>query len=248
MNTKIKDYLGVALIIASLAFSFASINYAANQPDFSERTFSASASSKVVAKPDIGQFTFSIITEGGTNLGELQDENSATVETITNFLTEGGVEKEDIETQNFNVQPRREYHECRLGTCPPSEIVGYSIDHALSVKIRNLDNAGELLTGVVDRGANYVSSLSFTIDNPDTLEAQAQGEAIAKAKEKAKAIAKAGGFRVGKIVSVHVVDSPSMMPFRATMESADFGIGGAVPVEPGSEEIEVEVVVTYEIR
>ena len=223
--------------------------HADSQAGLNKGSFSVTAYGEIVAKPDIGNFTFTVISEGGDNLGELQAENNQTTESITNFLVESGVEKDDIETQDYNVQPRRQYYGCEAEVCPPPEIVGYSIYHTVDVKVRNLDIAGELLGGAVERGADSVSNLSFTIDNPEELEAQAQGEAIAKAKEKAQMIAKAGGFRVGKILYINVLNETPITPYRAMEAMSSDGLGGGpVPVEPGSEEVRMGVSVTYEIK
>ena len=53
---------------------------------------------------------------------------------------------------------------------------------------------GDILGGVVKAGANTVSQLQFTINDPDVPKSVARAEAIAKAKTKAEEIAKAGGF------------------------------------------------------
>ena len=86
--------------------------------------------------------------------------------------------------------------------CPPPEIVGYSITQTVSVKVRNFEKIGDLLSGIVDNGANSVSGISFTVDNSTKLENEARKNAMTEAKEKAKAVAEAGGFRLGRLLSV----------------------------------------------
>lgn len=253
MSENIKNILGIALIAASLAFAFASVGYVLNQPDYSERTFSVSGEGEAIAVPDVGNFTFSVLTEGGTNLTALQEDNTEKSNAVINYLKKSGVDEEDIKSQNYSVSPRYQYNRCSSEdeVCPPRQIVGYTIRHTVSVKVRELEDAGSLLSGVVQNGANTVSQLTLSIDDPTELENEARAQAMEKAREKAEAIAKAGKFRIGKLISVS-----ENLPYQPrayaldTFEAAGLGGAGApVPsIEPGSEKVTVNVMLTYEIK
>lgn len=254
MNTKIKDILAGVTILFLLVLSGAAISYVRTYDRQAQpgnfRSFSVTGEGTVVAVPDVAQFTFTVITEGGEDVASLQEENANKTNAAIDYLKENGIEDEDIKTQQYNVQPRYQYSPCRGdGPCLPPEIVGYTINQSVSVKARDFDKAGELLSGVAKAGANSVSQLSFTIDDPSELENQARAEAVAEAAEKAEAIADAGDFKVGPILSIGEFNSPQPIPYAQ-------GFGGAyaedarttVAVEPGSEEVTVSVTVTYEIR
>lgn len=118
------------------------------------------------------------------------------------------------------------------------------------VKIRTLNKAGDIVAGIVQEGANTVSGPSFTIDDPSELEQKAREEAMEKAGEKARSIAKAGGFRIGKLISVQEGVSfpqPIFAERFAIAKGGDFG-GSAPEIEPGSQEIKVNVTLSYEIK
>ena len=157
-----------------------------------------------MAIPDVAQFTFSVITEGGKDIASLQQENTQKANRAIALLKNNGVEDKDIKTASYNLQPRYQYFSCPVGKnssakpCPPAEIVGYSISQTVSVKIRNFEKAGEILSGVVQSEVNSVSELSFTIDDKTEIENQARQEAIAVAIKKAESIAQAGGFKLGQ--------------------------------------------------
>ena len=269
MSEKIKNYLGLAGVVALVAFAFATLalvsTYSRSIEPSSFRSFSVSGEGEVVAIPDVAEFTFSVITQGGKDIPALQKENANTANAIIDFLKENGVDKKDIKTQLYSVEPRYQSYDCNnirpvyngVSTsypeptpCPPSEIVGYNINQSVLVKIRDFDKAGELLAGATTRGANQVSGLSFTIDDPDALEMQARTRAIAKAQEKARAIAKAGGFRVGRILSLDEGYTP-YYGYGLKTEAA-YGIGGDAPpapsIEPGSQEVKISVTMRFEIR
>ncbi len=271
MDPKVKNYLGVAIIAVLVIFAFSAVSYVrsyARSIDPFARTFSVVGEGKVVAVPDIARFTFEAITQGGTNLGELQTANTQKVNGAIAFVKSKGVEDKDIKTEGYNVEPPRYQNFACAGRefsipgqpvsvvpkpCPPPEIVGYTIRQTVSVKVRKFDAIGDILSGVVQNGANSISQLSFTIDDDRTaLENQAREEAIKKAKEKAEALARAAGFRIGRLMSLS--EEGGQPPFYPYAEARAFGVGGDIEVapaptiEPGSQEVTVRMILNYEIK
>ena len=250
MNEKIKNYLGIALILGTLAVAYAGVNFAASYPPYPGSTFSVSGKGEVVAIPDVGRFSFSILSEGA-NLETLQRENTDKSNNVIAFLKGKGIEEKDIKSESYNIYPTYQYYDCNYyGVCPPAQISGYRVEHSVSVTVRKLDDSGTLLSGVVENGANTVSSFNFEVDDPTALQDEARIAAIADAKEKAKAIAKAAGFRLGKMVSIYTVNPD---PYYY----GGYGMGGedsmrstyaAPQLEPGSQKIVVNVDISYEIK
>lgn len=259
MNPKIKNYLGIAGLVAMMLVAFAIVKYVGAyaesiQPS-SFRSFSVSGEGKVVAVPDVAQFSFEVITEGEKNLGATEKINTEQANAAIKFIKDQGVDAKDIKSTSYGVEPRYQYYNCGGDSsrpCPPPTIVGYTIRHSIQVKIRDFSKIGELLSGIINAGANSVSQLSFTVDDPTGVENSARAEAIMKAKEKARAIAEAGGFRVGRLLSID--EGGGVIPFYARTESFAFDKGmGAAPamppsVEPGSQDVRVTVTLRYEIK
>lgn len=257
MNTQIKDALAAVAILFLVVIAGSAVSYVRTYDRQAQpgnfRSFSVTGEGKVVAVPDVAQFTFTVITEGGNDVAELQEQNAEKTNAAIAYLKAEGVEEADIKTQNYNVQPRYQYSSCREGgICPPPEIVGYSINQSVQVKVREFTRAGELLSGVVQAGANSVSQLNFTIDDPTSLESDARALAIMQAKEKAEAIAEAGDFKVGRILSIgEYNDGPQPVPYAYGLGAggyAEDSVAKSVVAEPGSQEVNVSVTVTYEIR
>ena len=253
MNDKLKPYLGLALVIAVFVFAYAAVKYVNEygqsiQPS-SFRNFTVSGEGKVVTVPDISQFTFSVITEGGKNISDLQKTNIDKVNKAIDFVKSNGVDSKDIQTQSYSLQPRYQYSTCTKGICPPPEIVGYTITQTVLVKIRDFDKIGAILSGVVDKGANSVSQLSFTVDDPSKVQNEARIKAISQAKEKALDIAKSTGFKLGRLLSIE--ESGYTPYYNALKSAAPIGagdMGGTATIEPGSQEITVNVSLKYEIK
>ncbi|MFA4999632.1 MAG: SIMPL domain-containing protein [Parcubacteria group bacterium] len=254
MNKTIKNVLitaGVvlAIIITASVASFANTYSKSIEPS-SFRSFSVSAEGKAVGIPDVAEFTVGVLTEGGTDIGSLQEKNTDKTNAIISFVKENGVEDKDVKTAGYSISPR--YESCYGdGICPPRQIVGYTINSSITVKARDFEKVGSILSGVVDKGANTVSSLTFEIDDPDAVLKTARDEAIAKAKVKAKEIADSAGFRVGRLLSMN---EGYTTPYYSSMGGMGYKLEDAVSsrapvaVEPGSQELTSSITLTYEIR
>jgi uncharacterized protein YggE len=269
MTSKIKEILWASLIIVALVFAYGVVRYVtsySNSLVYSVPAFSVSADGKVTAVPDVAQFSFSVITEGGTDLANLQKTNTEKTDKVVTFVKGKGVDAKDIKTLQYNIEPRYQYSSCgyvgytyymnetAYRDCPPPAIVGYTVTQSVSVKIRDLTKVGDILGGIVDNGANSVSQLSFVVDDPVKYENQAREEAMQKAKEKAIALASAGGFKIGKLLSVDTYLSSPQPAYYGYDGIGAGGGGGAestvktLTVEPGSEEVIVNVNLRYEIK
>ncbi|HEY4510561.1 MAG TPA: SIMPL domain-containing protein [Candidatus Paceibacterota bacterium] len=261
MSEKIKNYLGIAVIVTIISLAFTAFNYTRSYSESvrftSFRGFSVSAEGKATVIPDIAEFTFSVITEGGKNLSELQGANTEKSNAVIDFIKLKGVSASDIKTNNYSISPRYKYYNCGFSedgarACPPPEIVGYSINQAVGVKIRDFGKIGDILGGIVQSGANSVSELTFILDDPKKAEDEARGEAIKKAKEKAKIFSQAGGFRLGNLISIY--EDTGGYPRPQGGDFAGYGLKEAIisapspTIEPGSGEVRVVMTLSYEIR
>jgi uncharacterized protein len=261
MDNKLKSYLGLAVVVAVFLFAFGYLSYVntysqSAQPS-SYRTFSVSGEGKITAIPDVAQFTFSVITQGGKDIAVLQSDNTKKTNAAIDFIKTQGVDSKDIKTASYNLEPRYQTYKCRMdetgvNVCPPSEIVGYTITQTVSVKIRDFTKIGDVMSGVVKNGANSVSSLSFTIDDQTAVENQARDKAITQAREKAGLVAKAGGFKVGKLLSIEEGYTPYYSSYGKGSSSVSYDEAMVVPaapnLEPGSQEVTVSITLRYEIE
>lgn len=219
-------------------------------------TISVMGVGEVQAVPDIGTFSFSVTATKPTAT-EAQEASGSQINDILAYLKEQGIEEKDVKTENYNLYPHYRYDapECRVGmACPPGDQVqdGMEVSQSVIVKVRDTAKAPALITGVGERGATNISSLSFTIDDTDALKAEARAAAIADAKAKAKVLADELGVRVVRVFSYYEDDGSGMyyseaMPaaYDSMKSSAGFG-GPELPV--GENTIRSQVNVTYVIK
>lgn len=238
----------VLLAVAAIAYVYQygrSVNQA-----YPNKTFTVDGEARVETANDVATFSATVITEGGNNVSDIQSRNIDKMNAVNEYLKEKGVEKKDLQTRDYNLSPRYEYASCTgQSVCPPPRIVGYTLTQSLAVKVRNLDTLGDILAGVVERGANSVSNVSFVTDDDSDARNEARAEAIAEANEKAQAIAKAGNFRVGRLITLYEDAGVRPMNYDGV---ASMGMGGAAEkmpsIEPGTQTGTIRVMLTYEIR
>lgn len=212
-----------------------------------------SGEGEVFAKPDIGQFSFSVVAEAD-DATTAQTESAESTNAILNYLEEQGVAEEDIKTTFYNLNPRYRLEErvCPAGSfCPPGERVmdGFEVNQTIEVKVRDLEAAGDLIAGVGERGATNISGLSFTIDEPEALKAEAREQAIVQAKDKANELAEDLGVRIVRMTGFWE-DEGRYQPY--------YGMGGDAAMEEraavspqmptGENTITSRVNITYEVR
>lgn len=211
---------------------------------------------EVLAKPDIGRFTFAVVSEAA-DAASAQQQSASAANDIIAYLEGLGVNADDIKTTAYNLNPQYRYESrnCVVGqSCPPGERIldGYEVNQTLSVKVRDLDMAGDLIAGVGERGATNISGLQFTIDDESELAAQARAAAIADAQEKADQLVADLGVRIVRMTGFY---EEYMYPqpygyggdmMERSMMSADDG--GAPSLPTGENEITRTVNITYEVR
>lgn len=217
---------------------------------------SVSGYGEAVAVPDIAMFTFSVVSEQST-VAAAQDDATAKANAITTYLKDSGVAERDIQTSDYSVYPQYDYKQvqCISYPCPSQQVLrGYQVRQATTVKVRDTDKAGDLLTGVGSKGATEVSGLTFTFDNPDTVEAEARDKAIADAKTKAEDLARALGVKLVRVVSFNESGNGYPVPYYA--RDMAFGMGGAESsvalkapeISTGENKVTSSVSISYEIR
>lgn len=221
-------------------------------------TINVSGYGEAFGAPDIATFTFTVSSEKST-VAAAQAEATDKVNATVKYLTDGGIDKKDIQTTDYSVYPQYDYQTiaCQAGVyCPGGKQVlrGYQVRQTTTVKVRDTAKAGDLLTGVGTKGATEVSSLTFTFDDPNKLQNDARGKAIADAKDKADELAKELGVRIVRVVSFNENGGGYPSPLYA--RDMAYGTGAvaneskavAPEISIGQNKVTSNVSVTYEIR
>jgi len=158
------------------------------------REISITAQGQAISSPDVAVVRVGVKTEG-MKIAVVAKENNEKMNAILTALMALGIDKKDIQTINYSLNPQYDYTD-------KGERVfkGYALSQEIKIKIRDFAKAGDVLEKSTALGANLVGDLQFTIDDPVIATAAALQDAISKAKVKAQKISSASGLKLKKIV------------------------------------------------
>ncbi len=253
----------VALVFAMFAllglgvYSFAK----ADQANQEYSTISVTGNGESFVTPDIAKFTFTVQKDAKT-MNDAEKAATADANALVEKLKAAGIAEKDIKTEGFNAYPKYETKSavampCSPTYCPPYNpgnpvIVGYTVSHTYSVKVRDLDKAGDIAQLITSSNPSSVNGPDFTIDDEDKVMNDARGKAIADAKSQAKVLSRQLGVRLGKIVDFQVMGNGPypMLYAKSAManESMDAAGAPAPTIEPGQTDVKVQVQITYRVR
>ncbi len=216
---------------------------------------------EVTAVPDIATVNFTIRKEAKT-VKEAQKGVADKEKQALDFLKGKNIEEKDIKTENASFYPKYEYVR---GVCPEIKaggisydcgggkqvLTGYEASESITVKVRNTDDAGAIIQGLGTVGVSDLNGPNFTVENEESLKAEARKKAIEDAKNKAKVLAKDLDVRLVRISSFSESGNLGPMFYGKAMMAQDSVLGaGSAPANlpKGENTISSDVTITYEIR
>jgi uncharacterized protein YggE len=118
--------------------------------------------------------------------------NDERVKAVIAAAAKLGVPAQDIQTDHISIEPRyRDSYEQR-------DFVGYFVRQTIGITLKDVSRFEDLLTDVLDAGANYVHGIQFRTSELRKHKDQARALAIQAAREKAVALAQELGQQVGQ--------------------------------------------------
>ena len=198
-----------------------------------QRTITTTGVGIVTAEPDMARFSVGIEARN-EELKVAQDEVTDESAAIIGMLKERGIGDKDIVTSSYQVTPENKYD--RNGNFVRVE--NYLVRMSISITVRDITLVGTLLDEAVTLGADYVSSITFTVADPDPYIREARQLAIADARAKAEDYAVGSGSSITGLFSLYESNSP--MPTARDSGSdmeGDMVMAEAAPSEPNPVEV-----------
>lgn len=209
------------------------------EPEAGDRTLSVSGSGTVGAQPD--QVVVRLGVESMAETAEAAlSENSERMQAVIDALREAGVPEEEVQTQTVQLRPQYASLEQEPGQPRQRELLGYMAANVVRVSSEDLDGIGELLDAATQAGANRIEGINFEVTNPDEVLSQARELAWENAQQKAEQLASLSGAELGDVLSISE-STRGPQPVYARAEEME----AAVPIQPGTEEIRVELQVVW---
>lgn len=200
------------------------------------------ATGEVTRVPDIAVISAGVVTRSATASSALQ-RAADRMDRVRTALKAAGIADRDIQTSNISLNPDYVY-----ANNQPPRINGYTASNQLTVRFRDIGNAGKILDALVAEGANQINGPNLTIDKPETALDEARAKAVAIGRARADLYARSLGMRVVRVVSMsesggsYPVPPPMPMMMRAEAASAD------TKIDPGEQKLQVTLAMTFALQ
>lgn len=251
---------GVFLSMLTIAALVAVVLGILSTRSYQERnkTINVQGTGEVFVQPDIAEFSFTVREEADT-VATAQEAVSETTAKISLGLKALEIADTDIKTQNYSSNPRYEWREkdCNeVGRCDTERVlVGYELQQSVRVTVRNLDQAGEVLSLLGGSLVDNLNGPNLRVEDTDAARIAAREEAIEKAKAEAKDLAQALNVNLGKMIDFYESNNGDFYPqpmYEAKGMAMDMAVASAPASTPeiqaGEDRVSSTVHLTFKIK
>lgn len=232
--------LGVALVLTAACSKGDTVV----QTSGNASGISSTGVGKVTGTPDVAILQLGVDVEKPT-VDDARNTAAQSMQNAINALKADGVDDKDIKTTQFSISPAYDYNQGK------QTLRGYHVTNLVSAKVRKIDQTGKAIDDVSKAAADQgvVRSVSFTIDDPSKLQAQARDLAVKQARQRAEQLANPAGVKVGKVISISETSTnvPSPQPFAA-VAAAPRAADVTTPIQTGDLDITVTISATFAIE
>lgn len=206
-------------------------------------TIVVSGTGRVAVEPDIADLRLGVAVSRPT-VDAARLEAAGVMEAILAAVDESGIARKDVRTALLLIQPRYDYRESRAAA-----LTGYELANVVEVTVRDLTKVADVIDGTLGAGATSMDSLSFGVGDPSSADAEARRRAMAEARARADVLAESAGLAIEGVADI-VEGGPGgpPMPYAKTERMALAAADVSTPLESGSLEVAVTVIVTYRAR
>jgi uncharacterized protein YggE len=195
---------------------------------------------RVSVEPDVASVRLGVMLTRPTAAAAREDA-ATTMNAVLAAIAAADVKRPDVRTSLVALQPITDHRPDR-----EPRVTGYQLTNRVDVTVRDIDRTGAIVDAAFAAGASSLDGLGFRLEDRTAPEAEARAAAVADARARAEALAAAAGVAVGAVVGIvegGAVPGPTPRGFapQALAASAD------TPIEGGTQEMVVSVVVTFAI-
>ena len=220
--------VALAAAVAVLAIGRPGTAHSSTAP--TGRTITVTGTGTASTVPDVASFSFGVQTDGAT-AREAQAANADRMSRVIAALRRLGIAKADLQTTDVSVGQKWGEN---------GSVVGYTANNALQVRVRRVARAGHVADVAVAAGATQTYGPTFS--HAARYKAALQ-RAVAQARSKAQALAAEANVQLGAAIRIDEVPEPprEIGVYGAALERTP----APTPVEPGTQETQATVTVTF---
>lgn len=196
----------------------------------------------VTGTPDTLTLSMSVAVTRPTAAEALAAANAAAAK-LHASLKDRGVADKDIQTAGVGLYPNY---------TDKMAISGYQSTQGVTAKLRDMKTAGATIGAVATAAGDdaRIEGIKLGLESDSELLKAARAKAVADARSRAQTYAKAADRSIGAVVSIAEpgVTFPNMGTQFQSRSAATAEAMQAVPIQPGSQDIQVSVTVTYALQ
>jgi uncharacterized protein YggE len=227
--------IGAVAAVVATAVAFAGVGRPGpargSSPD--SRSVTVAGTAGVDAVPNRAGLVVGMSSDAATARAALA-ANAEKAARVIAALRSAGAAKQDLQTADVSVSPRWNDR---------GEQDGFTAHSSLQVKVRAVAQAGSILDAAVAAGATETSGPSFDRADRAELYRNALKAAFADARAKAATLAGEAGASLGQVLRIEESPAPSapVPVYAAALERSP------TPVEPGTQNVQATVRVTFSL-
>ena len=197
---------------------------------------------KVTGQPDVLKVILGVSVLRPT-VDQATADAASLATAVIDALKANGVAEDDIQTTNYSINPEYDW------SGETQRLLGYRVNNEVQVKIRDLEQAGEIIDAATAAGgdATVVNSLSFSIEDNAELLQMARTAAWNDAEAKASQLAQLAGVDLGAAISITETINYDAVPIYYERDAYAAAGEEITPIESGTQEVTVIVQVTFSL-
>jgi uncharacterized protein YggE len=196
--------------------------------------------------PDIATLSVAVATERPKASDAVADNSQAT-HTLISQLKSEGFTAQDIKTVSITLVPVYDTQRDPVTHVSKRILRGYRARNSLTITVHDISKAGLLAREVIDKGVNEFYGISFDYSKKTEAYDKLRGEAVADALRKAKAYMPPLGLKLGRVLEISPAASVGQPRGAIFAASVDGSGPTSIPIEPGTQTLEIEVKITFEV-
>jgi uncharacterized protein YggE len=205
--------------------------------DAQPRTITGTATGEVQGTPDTLTVTLGVESRS-PSAQEALARNSERATKVIEALKAAGVQPADLQTSQLSLYPTFDNR---------GRPTGYSVSNMVTATTHDVPNAGAIVDAAAAQAGDdiRVQGVALSIEDTSDLVARARADAVRRARAQARQLARAADVKLGPLQRISERrPSTGMYP---TLQAADSAALRVAPIEPGSQELTVDVTVVYTI-
>jgi uncharacterized protein YggE len=205
------------------------------------RTITVVGEGKVRLKPDIATINVGAEVRAG-QVSDAKAKVDAQMAAVQTALRKVGIAEKDIQASHYGIHYERDFTSGMRNGPVEENREGYVVTSIVTVTVRDVEQAGDVLDAAVQAGANRVHGVIFTVADRSSWQNRARADAVADARNRAQELAGLADVELAEVLSVSEVIGGMSMPLVLRSEMGGSGMAS------GELELSTQLQVTFAVQ